>query len=207
MIIELFGLPGCGKTTYAKESLNNKINILNTYIYSNSRIKRNINKLYLCVKMVVTNFNKFINLLKILSKINFKSLKLKLKMYQYVISYVSLIIIIQNKKYDNDVFFDEGILNVIWALAYNSQMSELQILELLKDFKEYIGDKIIFINTDKKIILNRLLNRDNIGGSELEHDIKNNKDSINNAKNIMDFIYKQISVEKSVDTIKMNGGE
>lgn len=44
-MIELLGLPGAGKTTYAKKKLGNYTNILENNIYSDNRIRQNLNKI------------------------------------------------------------------------------------------------------------------------------------------------------------------
>ena len=44
-MIELLGLPGAGKTTYAKKKLDNYTNILENNIYSDNRIRQNLNKI------------------------------------------------------------------------------------------------------------------------------------------------------------------
>ena len=45
-MIELLGLPGAGKTTYANEKMGTYINILESNIYSDNRICQNLNKLF-----------------------------------------------------------------------------------------------------------------------------------------------------------------
>ena len=74
-MIELIGLPGSGKSTYSKKYIEEykMINLMDEYLYSDSRVKQNINK----VKLVSYLFNKkkkysFV-LYKIFSKIEFSS--------------------------------------------------------------------------------------------------------------------------------------
>lgn len=205
MIIELFGLPGCGKSTFVKENLKkDSINVGKKYIYSDSRLKRNINKMRLCFTLLFTNVKKFYKCLKIISKFKFNSLKLRIKMTQYLISNVSMIELVKRNEKDKNCFLDEGILNVIWALSYNSNISEKEIDGIILELEEYIGEKIIYINTDVDIILKRLLDRNNKGGSELEHDVKENTMHMERATKIMEYIYTKISKTRNIECVKMN---
>lgn len=92
MMIELIGLPGSGKSTYSKKYIEEykMINLMDEYLYSDSRVKQNINK----VKLVSYLFNKkkkyCFALYKIFSKIEFSSLKKKLKMLLYLYSVVEI---------------------------------------------------------------------------------------------------------------------
>ena len=49
MMIELIGLPGSGKSTYSKKYIEEykMINLMDEYLYSDSRVKQNINKVKL----------------------------------------------------------------------------------------------------------------------------------------------------------------
>lgn len=61
-MIELLGLPGAGKTTYAKKKLDNYTNILENNIYSDNRIRQNLNKIvfyvFFCRKKPKTLFTR-----------------------------------------------------------------------------------------------------------------------------------------------------
>ena len=184
MMIELIGLPGSGKSTYSKKYIEEykMINLMDEYLYSDSRVKQNINK----VKLVSYLFNKkkkycFV-LYKIFSKIEFSSLKKKLKMLLYLYSVVAICEKAKSEIYDNDIIIDEGVNQVIWGLLYNSEKSERAILDLQGYLKEYFGDEIIFLQINKKILEKRLLNRNGKGGAELNHDIKNNREKLTYGK-------------------------
>lgn len=188
MMIELIGLPGSGKSTYSKKYIEEykMINLMDEYLYSDSRVKQNINK----VKLVSYLFNKkkkycFV-LYKIFSKIEFSSLKKKLKMLLYLYSVVAICEKAKSEIYDNDIIIDEGVNQVIWGLLYNSEKSERAILDLQGYLKEYFGDEIIFLQINKKILEKRLLNRNGKGGAELNHDIKNNREKLNYAYTLME---------------------
>lgn len=201
MMIELIGLPGSGKSTYSKKYIEEykMINLMDEYLYSDSRVKQNINK----VKLVSYLFNKkkkycFV-LYKIFSKIEFSSLKKKLKMLLYLYSVVAICEKAKSEIYDNDIIIDEGVNQVIWGLLYNSEKSERAILDLQGYLKEYFGDEIIFLQINKKILEKRLLNRNGKGGAELNHDIKNNREKLNYAYTLMEKVKK--GIEKNGVTI------
>lgn len=201
MMIELIGLPGSGKSTYSKKYIEEykMINLMDEYLYSDSRVKQNINK----VKLVSYLFNKkkkycFV-LYKIFSKIEFSSLKKKLKMLLYLYSVVAICEKAKSEIYDDDIIIDEGVNQVIWGLLYNSEKSERAILDLQGYLKEYFGDEIIFLQINKKILEKRLLNRNGKGGAELNHDIKNNREKLNYAYTLMEKV--KNGIEKNGVTI------
>ena len=200
-MIELIGLPGSGKSTYSKKYIEEykMINLMDEYLYSDSRVKQNINKF----KLVSYLFNKkkkycFV-LYKIFSKIEFSSLKKKLKMLLYLYSVVAICEKAKSEIYDNDIIIDEGVNQVIWGLLYNSEKSERAILDLQGYLKEYFGDEIIFLQINKKILEKRLLNRNGKGGAELNHDIKNNREKLNYAYTLMEKV--KNGIEKNGVTI------
>ena len=200
-MIELIGVPGSGKSTYSKKYIEEykMINLMDEYLYSDSRVKQNINK----VKLVSYLFNKkkkycFV-LYKIFSKIEFSSLKKKLKMLLYLYSVVAICEKAKSEIYDNDIIIDEGVNQVIWGLLYNSEKSERAILDLQGYLKEYFGDEIIFLQINKKILEKRLLNRNGKGGAELNHDIKNNREKLNYAYTLMEKV--KNGIEKNGVTI------
>ena len=201
MMIELIGLPGSGKSTYSKKYIEEykMINLMDEYLYSDSRVKQNINK----VKLVSYLFNKkkkyCFGLYKIFSKIEFSSLKKKLKMLLYLYSVVAICEKAKSEIYDNDIIIDEGVNQVIWGLLYNSEKSERAILDLQGYLKEYFGDEIIFLQINKKILEKRLLNRNGKGGAELNHDIKNNREKLNYAYTLMEKV--KNGIEKNGVTI------
>lgn len=200
-MIELIGLPGSGKSTYSKKYIEEykMINLMDEYLYSDSRVKQNINK----VKLVSYLFNKkkkyCFALYKIFSKIEFSSLKKKLKMLLYLYSVVAICEKAKSEIYDNDIIIDEGVNQVIWGLLYNSEKSERAILDLQGYLKEYFGDEIIFLQINKKILEKRLLNRNGKGGAELNHDIKNNREKLNYAYTLMEKV--KNGIEKNGVTI------
>ena len=72
MIIELFGMPACGKTTYAEINLKTYTNTLQKYVYSKSRIIRNFKKIALSLNLFLFNYKKFIECNNDINNINFR---------------------------------------------------------------------------------------------------------------------------------------
>lgn len=202
MIVELFGVPATGKTTYANNTFKYEINALNKYVYSKNRVIRNLKKVNLLLYLFILHNKTFWFAIDLLKDIKFDSFKIKIKMNLYLISYLSVIKIIQNK--ENAYYLDEGILNVIWAIAYNASLSNKKILNLVLKLKPFLGDTIIYLYANKSIVLKRLLDRNIKGGSELEHDIKKNTKYIDKAYRISEYIYSTIENENNVKLVKIN---
>lgn len=193
-LVELFGLPGSGKSTFINSIENQDfINLLDKKIYKSNRLFRNLKKILYSLKFI--NSNKKLNslLLNEFRKIQFVNNKIKIKMMIYLFSYLYLIDI-SNKDKKHIYYFDEGILNVIWAIAYNSNAKYENCSNLLNLLKEYIADKVIYLDVSEELIYKRLKERMNVGGSELEHDIKkeNYKEILHRAKEIEKMIINQL---------------
>ena len=118
----------------------------------------------------------------------------KLKMYLYFFS--TLNICIKSNKQKRKCVIEEGMIQVLWGICYNSNYTEDFIKEYINEFKKYFAEKIIVIDINIDIIKERLLERKKIGGSELEHDIKKNINVIYRAESIKNDIIKQIEKEK-----------
>lgn len=204
MMIELIGLPGSGKSTYSKKYIveYKMINLMDEYLYNDSRVKQNINKIKL-VNYLFSKKKKYcLELYKKFSKIEFSSLKKKLKMILYLYSVIGICEKAKSEMDDKDIIIDEGINQVIWGLLYNSEKSEQAVFELQECLKEYFGDKIIFLNIDKKILEKRLLNRNSKGGAELNHDIKNDRKKLDYAYTLMEKV--KNGIEKNGVTINVS---
>ena len=75
-MIELLGLPGAGKTTYAKKKLDDYTNILENNIYSDNRIRQNLNKNCFSMFFFVTrNPKRYLLGINRLNNIHFNSRK------------------------------------------------------------------------------------------------------------------------------------
>ena len=90
---------------------------------------------------------------------------------------------------------EEGLLQVLWAICYNSNADSTFVEKYINLFYSDILTNLIVFNTDIEQICTRLENRNNNGGSELEHDIKNNKQAITKADDVKKMII--LSVEKT----------
>ncbi len=166
-MIELLGLPGAGKTTYAKIKLGDYKNILENNIYSDNRIRQNLNKIVFYVAFAARNPKRYLLGINRLNKIHFNSTKTKIKMNLYLFMTLGLL----DKYKDKDVLIDEGLGQVLWAFYYNSKDSIEAINGIFDMFNEYCCDTVLFISAEKDEIKNRLLLRKNNGGSELQKDL------------------------------------
>ena len=166
-MIELLGLPGAGKTTYAKEKLGDYTNILENNIYSDNRIRQNLNKIVFYVFFAARNPKRYLLGINRLNNIHFNSRKTKIKMNLYLFMTLGLL----DKYKDKDVLIDEGLGQVLWAFYYNSKDSIEAINGIFDMFNEYCCDTVLFISAEKDEIKNRLLLRKNNGGSELQRDL------------------------------------
>lgn len=166
-MIELLGLPGAGKTTYAKKKLGDYTNILENNIYSDNRIRQNLNKIVFYVFFAARNPKRYLLGTNRLNNIHFNSRKTKIKMNLYLFMTLGLL----DKYKDKDVLIDEGLGQVLWAFYYNSKDSIEAINGIFDMFNEYCCDTVLFISAEKDEIKNRLLLRKNNGGSELQKDL------------------------------------
>lgn len=195
--VELFGVPGSGKSTYVKEN-DLKIYDLNNRINGSCRLKRNIKK---CMYMInILSFKRNINknIKCVIKEFKFSNFKVKLKMLLYMYSIIYLILKNKNKNY----VMDEGILQVLWALGYNSDNENYDIEYCLKKLKNYLPDKVVYLNVEEEIIYERLSKRNNKGGSELEHDITMNKNYLTKAKQIENRIIDSLNKDFEIRVVK-----
>lgn len=183
MIIELFGVPGCGKSTYSQYYIKNNsgINVLDMYLYNDSRIVRNMNKLVLCISFWIKHPREARNIFKIFSEIHFKSRITAVKMWFYLYTILNLITIAQRKYASKTVIMDEGINQVLWGLLYNSNESKSQVFQLQQMLIDYMGNYVCHIVVNNQVIKNRLLNRFSSGGSELQQDIRKDVNALDRA--------------------------
>ena len=163
----MLGVPGAGKTTYAKKKLDDYTNILENNIYSDNRIRQNLNKIVFYVFFVTRNPKRYLLGINRLNNIHFNSRKTKIKMNLYLFMTLGLL----DKYKDKDVLIDEGLGQVLWAFYYNSKDSIEAINGIFDMFNEYCCDTVLFISAEKDEIKNRLLLRKNNGGSELQKDL------------------------------------
>ena len=191
--IELFGIPGCGKSYYANNITPEHMNLNKKYVYSNNRIIRNLKKLILISSEMFCCIKKYITASKLLSKLSFSSKSKKTKMKIYLMSTIALTNKSKKKlKEKNKVILEEGLLQVLWGICYNSDADDKFIDKYIDFFSNDFQDKIIVLNTDINEITKRLELRNNNGGSELEHDIKNKKNLIIKANDIKNKIQSAI---------------
>ncbi|WP_462405925.1 hypothetical protein [Gracilibacillus sp. Marseille-QA3620] len=178
MIIELLGIPGSGKSTFADNLMKENINFSNPltlYLYNESRYKQNINKLKLFAGFLLNDPKELLVISGLFKKIKFKKRSTKLKMYLYLFSIIAVINKCQKKDINGNYVLDEGINQVIWGITYNSYSSGKEIDELHVRLSPYFANQIICIKVSKELVKERLYKRKGSGGSELQNDIKKNE--------------------------------
>lgn len=192
MQIELLGLPGSGKSTYVKKMSeeNSNLNLLmESLLYSESRIRRNLNKLYLALRFAILDYKEFHKLILFFKKIKFISFKRKIKMFLYASSILEIILLAKKDSLYKINMMDEGLCQVVWGICYNVKPYDRpKALLLFEIFEEYIADEILIFNIDINTIRRRLLQRNELGGSELQHEIRQNSNAIIIAQEILDEI-------------------
>lgn len=209
MVIELIGIPGSGKTTFVNNILtenNHYINPLELELYSDSRIKQNINKIRIIITLACIDPTIIFKLIKLFNKIKFKSIKCKLKMFLYLFSIIGVYEQYKKNKPNYTLIFDEGISQVIWGILYNSSNSEKQVYELYDSLKSYIADEIWYIQTPKEVVKERLLNRTKPGGAELQKDIRHSDNMLEISVDLLEEILNVIKIKNysQIKNIKNN---
>jgi dephospho-CoA kinase len=200
MIVELIGVPGCGKTTYAKKYVqeHNAINALDNYLYDTFRVKQNLNKVFLMGYTLCRQPGYSLKVFKRFRKIRFPSKGKYLKMILYVYSVIGALLKAKLREKDCDIIIDEGVNQVIWGVLYNSIDSEVNVMNLQKLFLPYFADEIIWLDVDKTTINNRLKERTVKGGAELKQDIQKDESRL-------DLAYEYVEMIKSgIDQIGMS---
>lgn len=196
--IELFGLPASGKSHYIDNlNVENIVNVNEKYILNNNRIIRNIKKIYIFILFIIIDFKDFYKANKFLSKLTFHTKNKKIKMLVYLCNTIFMVNKIKysknnaNKKY----YFEEGMLQVLWGICYNNnnKCKEAIIDDFFDLYKNLFATKILYLNTNADLIKQRLINRNAAGGSELEHDIKENQEYLEKAIVIKNAIINKIN--------------
>ena len=196
--IELFGIPGSGKSTYLKS---NKLECdnLNEIFINDKRAKRIVKKMLYTLKVLLFYRNDKKKLNKFFKQFKFPTFKLKLKMYIYLYSTAYLIICNRHIEF----CLEEGILQVIWAFFYNNTNEFYDIDCCIKQLEYYLPQKVIYLDVKESEIYTRLLERNQRGGSELEHDIKLNKNYISKGKKIAFDIVKSLKSITKIQVVKL----
>lgn len=205
MIYELFGVPGCGKSTYGRQKsleVNDAIVPLDIFMPANSGMKRNLNRISLILYFIIKNPVKSLKVGGQFGKIKCKSFRGKIRMGIYLFFSLGAIEKI-NVKFNNKVcYLDEGINQVIWGLYYNTNTNEHSKVDILyKSLYSYFGDEIIFLEEKKEVVYERLLARSSTGGASLRRDVVENIEALNKA---YDIFYK---MRDKIESIIISTGE
>ena len=187
--IELFGMPGSGKTYFATHNLKRKFNI-NQIILKKKKIYRILKKISLLFYLKNNYNSDYLKVKYFIKNIEFNKKIKKIKMYFYLSSTLSLL-----KKYENNsnICFEEGLLQVLFGILYCVKDYKKTISLYFELFYDYlINSKIYYLKTNILVIKERLEKRHSIGGSELEHDINKNIYALENAQELIDLILKEL---------------
>ena len=196
--IELFGIPGSGKSTYLKSN-ELKCHNLNEMFINDSRIKRFIKKMKYTLKVLFFYRDDNKNLYRFFKLFEFPTFKLKLKMFIYLYSTVYLIMSNEHTRF----CLEEGIFQVLWAFFYNTTNEFYDINYCIKQLECYLPKKVIYLDAKEGDVYTRLLERSQKGGSELEHDIKLNNNCVLKAKKIECDIVKTIKSMTEIQVMKL----
>lgn len=190
-MIELLGLPGCGKSTFVRQDpfCQKMYNPLQSILYSDSRMKQNLNKVYPFISFFLNHPRISRELLKLLLRIKFRNKKSKIKSIVYFYSVLGCIDAGIKKCGSSNIVLDEGIHQILWGILYVSYDSQKYIKDIWTIvYQIYEPVDIILLCTNKSIIIERLMKRHDKGGSELQHDIKNDPFAMEKAISDMEFI-------------------
>lgn len=193
MVVELLGTPGCGKSTYVKKIIatNNAVAPLEKYLYRKTRISQNFNKIRLTRYALIHHSAKSRKYYKIFTKIKFKSFSKKVKMFLYLYSVLGAQWRGISFYPDQNIILDEGVNQVIWGFLYNEKNSKDIVWQLHELLVLEMGDKIIHCSVSREVLFDRLMKRNTNGGSELEHEVKDNRAALDKA-----YIYINEIIEK-----------
>lgn len=197
MIIELLGTPSCGKSTFVSCVVKRTDTIapLDMYLYNDSRIIQNCNKIKLTLFAFCFYNNKARDYNKVFNTIEFPSKTKKIKMWLYVFSVIGAIWKAKKNFPNKDLIFDEGINQVIWGLLYNEVNSVGNVWKLHKMLIPEMATRIVHFNIERDVLKDRLLSRRKKGGSELEHEIKTDEGVLDLSICYIDEIIKQLIQE------------
>lgn len=164
--VEFYGIPGSGKTTIAKNIIrkirrhNLNTNILNIELEKENRLKRVFIKM-IFIKIYILR-HPFLSI-----KLFLRTLKTKQKSNKdFMTVFANLIFILGlydvNKTKIN--VLDQGLIQAIWAIIYSSNNKDNKDLfaNLINLSLKTINDEIniIIVNTDSKLAIKRLIQRD-----------------------------------------------
>ena len=196
MIIELLGVPACGKSTYVKmySMKNNVIAPLDMYLYNASRLKQNMNKIKLIIYAFLYKRYEFLKYNHLINKINFQSFNKRMKLWLYLFSILGAKWKAENRFPKHTIILDEGINQVIWGILYNEQDSIEAVWTLQKELLTEMGEKIVYLKVSESVLDKRLKSRRSNGGSELEHDIKKNTTILKKSIHLVDEIIEHLNM-------------
>lgn len=193
--IEFYSLSGAGKTTLLKkligdfEKNNIKYNLFSLEL--SSRFYK-VKKIFISLAYIILNPIFSFDLLKLLWNKRIDN------MYYILRAYLNILFICFVKEYfQKNNIFDEGIMQNLWSLIYDSKNNNFSnIINFLIKYDKF-PDKIIILDLDDKVIKNRLLNRKK--DCRLKTDLHKNEKIFYSKKKLFKDIKNYITYDLNLD--------
>lgn len=204
MIIEIFGLPGAGKTTVynsLKSTNSEESNLIGSSEFSEYR--RNIDRLE-TIKLFSQDLSGTIKYLMFLKKINAIKNKSELKraLKNKIIPFQLSNFFDKNK--DKALIFDQLYIQNVWSILFNAKYNDYSVIDTLLKFDIHLRTKkYIYINVDLHEAVDRIANRGK-GNSRFDGNDKGKIISeLKNKNKIFDYIY-HFLINEGVEVQKYN---
>jgi len=166
-IIELTGLPGCGKTTLANDIKKNfpELNLLTSDVaYPNRKIFLNSTRFQFLIDLLNLK-NVVINILIILYILSYKIDRARVRRIITFITFNSWLIKQRNKESDGYLILDQGFIIMLTSVAHDVNIKQNFIFKrLIKELRKKFSD-ILFINCelDKQKVIKQIRRRNKKG--------------------------------------------
>jgi thymidylate kinase len=195
-IIEFFGLPGSGKSTLAQnlaiELEKNNVSYYNIVynVSHKSKVYKIFCKYFILLKELLKSPHKFFKQISIIYNTRQKNLKDLIKV---IVNWFFITNIIKeniaNKDREGYVILDQGVIQAIWSINFNSDR-EVDYHEILKYTD--IPDYMVIVNANEENINKRLLARtgeqsrfENYAGQKMDLVFNKARDGFLNIKNYL----------------------
>lgn len=184
IFIEMYGIPGCGKSTISRKLYNNFAKKGYNVILYSDRYRENESTRYWKIKLILSNLSihalsVFIDYFKLFISIEHRTLFDFKYCFFSIINYLFYIDICKTNQRNmkelsgktnikencnsdiNVILCDEGIVQYVFSLFYDRKIKNIKpIKRIIKKLeREFKGIKFVSIETDNDIIIERLKNR------------------------------------------------
>lgn len=199
-MIELLGLPACGKSTFSatyKSKHPKVINPLEDAIMSGSRFRQNANKILPLLWFWLHCPRIAMSIFPVVVTMNYVNLYERVKMFVYLYTCLGLI---QNSKRNSPtgkIIFDEGVCQTLWGVAYSIRDYKKPIGKLFDILTPLVADEIIWFPIDRDVVLERMKQRTGKGGAKLQRDILKDESHIDYAIECILYV-KKLAEEQGI---------